>query len=396
MLTAGIIAEYNPFHFGHALLIRRLRQLGATHIAVVMSGNFVQRGDAAILSKWARAKQAMFSGADLVIELPLPWAVAGAEKFATGGVFLLNALGADVIGFGSECGDIDQLRSAAEALSSPLLGEAIRKELASGKTFASARQAAVESLFGAEIAAILREPNNILGIEYLKAAEKLHTKLTSWTIRREGAAHDSECPEGNTASARQIRSLLTEGRDCSGLMPKSAWEILSREAAEGRAPADLRYAERAVLAKLRCLTRAEYSDLPDLSEGLENRIFSALQKATTLSELYVLAKTKRYPLARIRRIVLAAFIGLKACHGAGLPPYLRVLGINGENGAQLLKQAAGKTDLPILTRSADFSVLKGTAKTIGDLENRSSDLYVLCMPKALPCGSDRTSGVVVL
>ncbi len=396
MLTAGIIAEYNPFHFGHALLIRRLRQLGATHIAVVMSGNFVQRGDAAILSKWARAKQAMLFGADLVIELPLPWAVAGAEKFATGGVSLLNELGADVIGFGSESGNIDQLRSAAEALSSPLLGEAIRKELASGKTFASARQAAVEFLFGAETAEILREPNNILGIEYLKSSEKLHTELVPWTIRREGAAHDSECPESNTASARQIRSLLMEGRDCSGLIPKSAWEILSHEAAEGRAPADLRYEERAVLAKLRCLTRAEYSELPDLSEGLENRIFSALQKATTLSELYILAKTKRYPLARIRRIVLAAFLGLKACHGAGLPPYLRVLGINGENGAQLLKQAAGKTDLPILTRSADFSVLKGTAKTIGDLENQSSDLYALCMPKALPCGSDRTSGVVVL
>ncbi len=396
MLTAGIIAEYNPFHFGHALLISRLRQLGATHVAVVMSGNFVQRGDAAVLSKWARAKQAMLSGADLVVELPLPWALSGAEKFATGGVSLLSALGADIIGFGSECGDMERLRSAAQALASPLLGETMRKELASGKTFASARQCAVESLFGAETAEILREPNNILGIEYLKAAEKLHAELVPWTVHREGPSHDSECPEGTSASARQIRSLLLEGRNCSELMPESAWQILSRETAEGRAPADLRCAERAILAKLRCLSRAEFSQLPDLSEGLENRIFSALQKASTLEELYILAKTKRYPLARIRRIVLSAFLGLKACHGAGLPPYLRVLGINGENGTQLLKQAAGKASLPILTRSADFLGLKGGAKTIGDLENRSSDLYALCMPKVLPCGSDRTSGVVVL
>ena len=396
MLTAGIIAEYNTFHFGHALLIRRLRQLGATHIAVVMSGNFVQRGDAAVLSKWARAKQAMLSGADLVAELPLPWALAGAEKFATGGVSLLKELGADVIGFGSECGDMERLRSAAQALGSPLLGEAMRNELASGKTFAAARQSAVETLFGAETSEILREPNNILGIEYLKAAERLHAELVPWTVRREGPSHDSEDPEGASASARQIRSLLLEGQSCSELMPESAWEILSREAAEGRAPADLRYAERAILAKLRGLSRAEFSELPDLSEGLENRIFSALQKASTLEELYALAKTKRYPLARIRRIVLSAFLGLKACHGAGLPPYLRVLGINGESGTQLLKQASGKTDLPILTRSADFSALKGGAKTIGDLENRSSDLYALCMPKVLPCGSDRTSGVVVL
>ena len=396
MLTAGIIAEYNPFHFGHALLISRLRQLGATHIAVVMSGNFVQRGDAAVLSKWARAKQAMLSGADLVVELPLPWALSGAEKFATGGVSLLSALGADIIGFGSECGDMERLRSAAQALGSPLLGETMRKGLASGKTFASARQYAVESLFGAETAKILREPNNILGIEYLKAVEKLHAELVPWTVRREGPSHDSECPEGKSASARQIRSLLLEGRSCSELMPESAWLILSRETAEGRAPADLRCAERAILAKLRCLSRAEFSELPDLSEGLENRIFSALQKASTLEELYVLAKTKRYPLARIRRIVLSAFLGLKACHCAGLPPYLRVLGINGENGTQLLKQAAGKACLPILARSADFSDLKGSAETIGDLENRSSDLYALCMPKVLPCGSDRTSGVVVL
>ena len=396
MLTAGIIAEYNPFHFGHALLIRRLRQLGATHIAVVMSGNFVQRGDAAVLSKWARAKQAMLSGADLVAELPLPWALAGAEKFAAGGVSLLKTLGADVIGFGSECGDMEQLRSAAQALSSPLLGEAMRKELASGKTFAAARQTAVEALFGAETSEILREPNNILGIEYLKAAERLHAELVPWTVRREGPAHDSESPEGASASARQIRSLLLDGRSCSEWMPESSWEILSRETAEGRAPADLRYAERAILAKLRCMTREEFSELPDLSEGLENRIFSALQKASTLEELYTMAKTKRYPLARIRRIVLSAFLGLKACHGAGFPPYLRILGINGESGAQLLKQAAGKTTLPILTRSADFSGLKGGSKTIGGLESRSSDLYALCMPKVLPCGSDRTSGVVVL
>lgn len=392
MLTAGIICEWNPFHLGHAYLMDRLRRDGATHIAAVMSGNFVQRGEASVLSKRARAKQALLCGADLVVELPLPWAVAGAERFALGGIALLDALGADTVGFGSECGSVGLLRNASSALSSPLLHEAMRSALKSGATFAAARQSAVSGLFGEETAGLLRDPNNILGIEYLRAIDRLGSSLTPVTLKRLGSAHDAENGRGVFPSSRQIRSLLQNGQDCSGLMPQPAHAVLLRELEAGRAPAGLKHAERAVLARLRVMTAKEFAALPDLSEGLENRVLSAVREATGLSELYFLIKTKRYPLARIRRIVLSAFLGLEASHSAGTPPYLRVLGI-GEHGPEILRRAREKAKLPVVSRASDLSALDARAREIALLESRAADLYALCMPKAGPCGLDWTEKI---
>lgn len=354
MLTAGIICEYNPFHNGHLSLIRRLREKGATHIAAVMSGDFVQRGDAALLSKWARIRQALSCGVDLVVELPLPWSLAGAERFALGGTALLDFLGADVIGFGSECGDLGALQSAAGALGSDRLRGAMRQKLNSGATFAAARQSAVESLFGPETASLLREPNNILGIEYLRAIERLSSRLTPWTFPREGPAHDSPLPNGNFATASKIRSAIRKGENVSAWMPRPAWEVLQAELSAGRAPANLKSAERAVLAKLRSMTKDEFRALPDLSEGLENRVFTAARKARSLEELYFLIKTKRYPLARIRRIVLAAFLGVRKEDAAGLPPYVRILGI-GRGGTEILRKAGGILPFPFWPVSPTFS-----------------------------------------
>lgn len=392
MLTAGIVCEYNPFHRGHAYLIDRLRAQGATHVAVVMSGNFVQRGEAAVLTKHARARQALLCGADLVAELPLPWAVAGAERFALGGIALLDALGADVVGFGSECGNVERLRAASDALSSPLLRDAMRGELQKGATFAAARQSAVERLFGGETAGLLRDPNNILGIEYLRAIGRLGSRMEPVTVRRAGSAHDAE-DGGVFCSSRQVRSLLKSGGDCSSLMPAPAYAALREELAAGRAPADLFLAERAVLAKLRCMREADFAALPDLSEGLENRLLGAVRRATGLEELYSLVKTKRYPLARIRRIALSAFLGLKASDAAGTPPYLRILGI-GERGPEILRAARDSAKLPVVSRASELAALDGRAGEIAALESRAADLYALCLPKAAPCGLDRAEKLV--
>ena len=190
MFLAGIISEYNPFHYGHAALIKKTRQNGATHIVAVMSGNFVQRGEPAVLSKWARTRQALENGVDLVVELPLPWALSGAEKFALGGVSLLDAMGTDIISFGSETGDIKSLKKAADILQSRSFSEAIKKELKNGNTFAKARQNAVLSLFDSKTAELLSSPNNILGIEYIKSIDKLKSKIEPFTTKRVGAAHD--------------------------------------------------------------------------------------------------------------------------------------------------------------------------------------------------------------
>ena len=395
MLSAGIICEYNPFHSGHSYLIRRLREYGATHIVAVMSGNFVQRGDAAILSKHARALQALLCGADLVVELPLPWAVSGAERFALGGISLLDAMNVDLIGFGSECGNVDRLKEASQALTSPLLREAMRQALAKGSTFAAARQDAVKQLYGIKTAELLRDPNNILGIEYLKAIDRIGSGIVPITVQRYGAVHDATSGTGPYASSGQIRNMLQNGQDCSALMPPAAFSVLQEEIRLKQAPASLFLAERAVLSRLRRMDRSDFALLPDISEGLENRVLNAVRQAVSLEELYRLIKTKRYPLARIRRIVLSAFLDLKAEYASGFPPYLRVLGI-GKRGPEILQKAKGSGKLPIVSRPADRNALESTARKIADLESRAADLYALCLPEVAPCGLDRTEKIITL
>ncbi|HEX2986366.1 MAG TPA: nucleotidyltransferase family protein [Caproiciproducens sp.] len=393
MLIAGIISEYNPFHLGHEALIQSTRAAGATHIAAVMSGNYVQRGEPAVLSKWARARQALLNGVDLIVELPLPWAISGAEKFAFGGVSILDALGADRLSFGSESGDAQELAGIADILLSEAFRREIRMEVQTGLSFARARQNAVARLCGPEKASLLEKPNNILAIEYLKALQTIPSPMIPFTISRVGPGHDSEKTLQGIASASQIRSLLHKGEGYSELMPQSAAAILQEEIRSGRAPSSLSRMERAVLAKLRVMNRNEFAQLPDVREGLENRIFDAVQKAYTLEEVYRLSKTKRYTHARIRRIVLSAFLGLTSDMCEGVPPYIRVIGLN-SRGAEILRLAKQKNKIPVISHASDVFALDNRARNVFELESRATDLYALCLPKAAECGLDRTTGII--
>ena len=393
MLVAGIVSEYNPFHNGHAALIAQTRSAGATHIAAVMSGNFVQRGEPAILSKWARTKQALENGVDLVVELPLPWALSGAEKFAYGGIALLDAMGIGMLSFGSESGKLEDLYKAEQALGSAELWESIRSGLKSGVTFAKARQNAVADLFDEKTAELLREPNNILGIEYLKALKRLNSNILPFTIKRVGAAHDASKSDGPVASASQIRGLMRSGGDFSPLMPLSAAITARHEMEAGNAPAGIVSVERAILAKLRTMSRREFAALPDISEGLENRIYAAAQRAAGLDDVYSLIKSKRYTHARIRRIILSAFLSLDSSMSSGTPPYLRILGFN-RRGTEILHSMKGSAKLPVITNSSDIFSLDNKGKNMIELENRATDLYALCMPNIAPCGLDMTMGII--
>ncbi|WP_195984153.1 nucleotidyltransferase family protein [Clostridium sp. D33t1_170424_F3] len=392
MLIAGIICEYNPFHLGHMALIEETRWQGATHIAAVMSGNFVQRGEPAILSKNARTRQALLCGADLVVELPLPWAMAGAEKFALGGVSLLDALGCEQISFGSECGDAHRIFQLAGLLHSPAFPPVLREELATGATFARARERAVARIVGPETAALLSGANNTLGIEYAKAIRTLHSSMQLFTMKRVGAAHDSH-ENVSISSASRIRAMIHDGVNFSSHMPHDAAKILLAEIQDGRAPAFLPRMERAILAKLRSMPQEDFAALPDVSEGLENRIYQSVHRAGSLDELYDLIKTKRYPLARIRRIVLSAFLGLTAAHAEGLPPYIRVLGMN-RRGAEILHVSKMTTKRPIVANTSDILSLDNLAKNMIELECKSTDIYALFLPDPPPCGWDRTAGII--
>jgi predicted nucleotidyltransferase len=386
--TAGIVAEFNPFHNGHALLIKRTRESGFSHIVVVMSGNYTQRGEAACMLKGARTRAALSCGADLVVELPLPWAVSSAENFAFGAVSLLTALNCvDTISFGSECGNLAKLSECADKLleldGSPELADMLK----SGCSFPKARSLAL----GGEMAEILQNPNDTLAVEYLKSLLKLGAPMSALAIKREGAAHEGE-PETfgeiKTASASTLRSILNSPTplDAAEYMPEAAAQVCADELDKRRAPFLPLRAEPLMLAQLRRIDAGDFKLLPDVSEGLENRIYRASRGARSLDELYGTIKSKRYTMARIRRIILYSYLGINRMYSA--PPYLRVLGFNA-NGHELLRSAKQRATLPIVARHADIARLDELSRELYSLECRSTDLYCMCLPQILPCGLEQ-------
>ena len=358
----------------------------------ILSGNFVQRGEPALCPWQYRAAAALSSGVDLVLQLPLPYAVSTAQHFAGGAVASLAALGAvDSLIFGSECGELAALRSVAAALDSPDLPAALAPHLQKGLPFAAARQAAVHSLLG-EDASLLSSPNNILGIEYLRALRRLGSDIQPLTISRQGAPHDAAEPDTDFPSASQLRQRFLTGQDISSSLPPAMAEQLELARQQGALP-QLELWERAFLARLRTMTETDYAALPDVAEGLEHRLYRASRTAKTTEELLAEAKTKRYTHARLRRILLAAMLELPAGLSAVEPPYLRVLGFTAK-GAEILNRAKGRHTLPLSASLAELERTGETAARFAALETRAADLYHAFTPGLAPCGSEYTTPVI--
>ena len=378
MANIGIISEFNPFHTGHKYLIENAKGENDTVICV-MSGNFVQRGDTAILPKSERTAAALKNGADLVIELPVPYSMSYAERFAKSSVYLLKSLGIiDEICFGSEIGETGVLYEIADILSRDEFENKISERLKSGDTFAKIRTDILRG-YDPHYAEIISEPNNILGIEYILAAKSLGFNIPFRTIKRIGARHDT----GDTlvtASASHIRQMLFEGNKISidKFLPYNYSGNF----------ASINNLEKAVLANLRANNSPErYAALPEISEGLENRIFEAVKGSSSLPELYENIKTKRYTLARIRRIVLSAFLGINEDMASQNPPYIRVLGFT-EKGKSALAEIAKKTKLPIICTAKDALALEGFAKEVFEKECTSSDIWALSLNYPQKCGNE--------
>jgi len=376
MRTIGIIAEYNPFHSGHRHHIDRVRANFGPDCAVaaVMSGNWVQRGDAAIADKWTRSALALEEGVDLILELPTLWASASAEAFARGGVALLEGMGCvDVLSFGSEAGTMAPLQTAADCLGSGAWRDELRKALDRGLPFPAARQAAAEVLIG-EDARCLRSPNNNLGIEYLRALREAGSSLIPHTLPRLGAGHD-ETVDGSAPhlSGADLRGRLLRGADddLSPYLSSESQAVLRRD------PASLAFCTQGVLARLRTMEAEDFARLPDSGEGLANKLRDAARQAQSLEGLYDLVKSKRYTLARIRRLVLWAFLGLTEADRPETPPYLRVLGFT-PRGQKVLRQMKQTAALPVVVKPAHVRRLDGQARRVFDLEARCTGLYDLC------------------
>ena len=399
MAAAGIIAEYNPLHLGHCCQLRRLRALlgEETPVICAMSGNFVQRGDFALLGKHARAEAAVRSGADLVLEIPLSWACAPAERFAQGGVEVLLGTGlvTDLV-FGSESADAGAIRSATEALLGPDFPEALRRELAGPHSFAAARQRALAGLIGEEGAEVLSRPNDILAVEYAKALSREGSEVHLVPILRQGAGHDQD--GGEYPSAGSIRRMIQEGRRAEALaaMAPAMRELYEAEEARGRAPVFAAGAERAILAQLRRMGEADFLALDAGGEGLGNRLAAAAREAASLEEVLDRAKTKRYAYSRLRRLALWAYLGLRPETLPARVPYLRPLAMN-QRGRALLAEARRRGALPILTKPADVRRLTPEAQAVFRQEVLATDLYTLAFPgEPAPGGAEWREGPRVL
>lgn len=387
MKITAIISEFNPFHKGHKHLIDKARENGATHVVAVMSGNFVQRGESAVFSKWDRAETALENGVDLVVENPLVFATASAQRFAFGGVNVIKGLGCvDEIAFGSESGDIEILENTAELIVKDDFTEEIQKYLSMGLSFPKSREKAICEKYGEKYGEILSQPNNILACEYISECRKAKMNIDFFTTPRIGAGHDAESVKDGFGSASYLRGLLKNSEASTDEIFESARKHCKEF--------DFTKLETSVLVKLRNFTEKDFAKLPDVSEGMENRLYSAAQSARSLEEFYELAKTKRYTHSRIRRICLCAFLGITK-EDVSLPvPYVRVIGFN-DRGREILKMAKDKALLPVVMKYSDIKNLDEKAERIFEIESFATDVFSLTSDEISPCGLEKTQNIII-
>jgi len=394
MKTAAIICEYNPFHNGHKYHIERTKaEYGATHIIAVMSGNFTQRGDVAIFDKFSRARTALENGVDLVLELPVAVSLGSAEQFAAGAINILNSLNCvDLLSFGSESGDIDLLQETAGAVMFAAETDEFFGMMRRGLTYPAALSKTIEKYYEDEITEALLSPNNTLGVEYLRALANTGSFIEPVTIKRFGAEHDADETENNTASASLLRKMILNNENVSNFIPI---ENRAENSATGGSPACITRLETAILYKLRSMSADEISKSPGVLHGLENRIKKSARAARNLQELMVLIKTKRYTLARLRRIILCCLLEITKTDAKTPPQYIRILGMN-KKGGEILSKAKPKEGFPIDASLAALMKHSAACKKQALLELHCSDIYALSFEKFLPCGLELTTKPIII
>jgi len=377
MKTAGIICECNPLHAGHLHLMDAARRGGADAIVCVMSGCFVQRGEAAIADPYARAEILVRAGADAVVELPFPFSASSAEFFGAAGVDILSRLGVDELWFGSECGDLNLLSRMARVADDPAFVARYSETVQGNGGTARAYFDCMKAFCGEDACS----PNDILALSYLRAIEKCGSSMRPVTIRRVGSGYsETELTNGAFPSATALRRVWREdGLDAIvPFLPDVCASVLQRESTARRAPADLRYAERLILGILRTLSADTSENYEGLGGGLAGRLQSVANDAHSLDELLALAATKKYPDARLRRGILAATIGVTPLDVRAKASYVRLLAAN-KNGCAYLAQLRRAPKITVVTRQGDLPT--DTASERQHLiEMREKSLYSLCLP----------------
>lgn len=394
MKAVGLIVEYNPFHNGHLYHLNKSKELsGADSAICIMSGNFIQRGEPAVINKWARAKMALMAGADIVIELPVVYAMSSAEYFADASVKILDSLGVvESICFGSESGDIDGLDMIADVLIREP-GEYknyLKQALDGGISYPAARQTAVGKFMSGingNVEEILSHSNNILGIEYIKALKRIKSSIRPLTVKRVANSYNQEDLTGGISSATAIRKSILKNDNSylevlGTVLPESSMKIIEEEFSSGRGPVFPESFENIMLAELRNMPLNRLRQLPYVGEGLENRIKRAAENSGSMEELIDNICTRRYTRTRIQRCIFSVITGLTASdfkefNLKGGPQYARVLGFSSK-GRELLSTIRRTSRIPLIVKPADYkNSCNPLVSRMLQIEARSTDIYVL-------------------
>jgi len=395
MTAIGIIAEFNPFHNGHLYLLQEAKKAvpGAPCICV-MSGNFLQRGEAAWCNKWSRSAMALHAGADLIIELPVCYAVRSAYYFARGAIQLLERIGVVThLVFGSESGNLDELQSISSVLGneSQEYQEKLKNYLSRGYSFARARSLTLQAIINnPKLNELLLQPNNILAFEYLHVLDELKSPITALTFPRLGTGYHSD-EMSALASASAIRTSLAKEQNLAAIapsVPPYTLRILAEEISRGHAPIKAETLEQSILLKLRLSSASDLADIYEIGEGLENRIVKAAGESGNLEELKHKIKTKRFSLSRINRILLYCLWDLHQEQITRFdecgPQYLHVLGFS-PSGQKILQEIKSRSILPIFSRGSEIKKAycnhnKPLLQTMLELDRRATDIYSLLHP----------------
>ena len=384
MTTVAIISEYNPFHSGHQFQIDEIRrEFGSdTAIVAIMSGNYTQRGDVAFINKGARAKCAVLGGIDLVLELPFPYSSSSAEIFAKSGVKIADSIGIiDYLSFGSESGDIDELKYAAEIISSD-------EYTAAFHALSNSRSMGYPERCEAAFRAVTNDsqltftPNNILAIEYIRAIKSFGSSIKPHTVKRIGAGYsDKNIDTFSHNSAYAIRNAFTnEGKEAFRLFPDTSLEVLEPLYNDGDFPCDLSRISSAIISHLRINPPYDSVTYHDANDGLYNRLYNASFEANNISELLMLSETKNYTRARIKRALINIFFGVTSSDCKTLPAFTQVLGMNGI-GMHLLKNSVVADGFKILTKPSNLRGLSDVAMRQKRLSDMADSVFELTKPE---------------
>lgn len=378
MRVNAVICEYNPFHNGHRYQIEKIKEISSNPIVAIMSGNFTQRGDVAVANKFKRAQTAVKNGVDLVIELPTVYACSSAKNFAEAGVKIAEAMGCvENLCFSVEDDDLELLYKISDAFDSERFNSEINRLMKDGGYYPQAVETALNNLYSQKLGEAIKKPNNILAVEYINALK--NTNIKPLIIKRVGTEHDSNEIFNNYTSASNLRQMILNNEDVKSFIPYPP---------DFYNPADINFLERILIYKLRTMNAREIKNLPDVSEGLENRIYNAVRDYNSLEEILSNIKTKRYTLARIRRILISALLNINKEMLRREAKYIRVLAFN-KKGSQILGEIKKSGTLPLITNVSDgYKNLDDESKKIFDIDLLSSDIYSLATNSVKPCGED--------